>query len=32
LGLVLLIISMQPGFLALKVNLEEHADAPVVVD
>jgi MFS family permease len=32
LGLVLLVISMQPGFLALKVNLEEHADAPVVVD
>ena len=32
LGLVLLVISTHPGFLRLKVNLEEHADAPVVVD
>jgi MFS family permease len=32
LGLVLLVISTQPGFLRLKINLEEHADAPVVVD
>jgi hypothetical protein len=27
LGVVLLVIGMQPGFLRLKVNLEEHADA-----
>ena len=32
LGLVLLVIGTHPGFLRLKVNLEEHADAPVVVD
>jgi MFS family permease len=32
LGLVLLVISTQPGFLRLKVNLEEYAEAPVVVD
>jgi MFS family permease len=32
LGLVLLVISAQPGFLRLKVNLEEHADAPAIVD
>ena len=32
LGLVLLVIGTQPGFLRLKVNLEGHADAPVVVD
>jgi hypothetical protein len=28
----LLVISTQPGFLRLKVNLEEYAEAPVVVD
>jgi MFS family permease len=32
LGVVLLVIATQPGFLRLKVNLEEHADAPIVVD
>jgi MFS family permease len=32
LGLVSLVISTHPGFLRLKVNLEEHADEPVVVD
>jgi hypothetical protein len=32
LGLVLLVISTHPGFLRLKVNLEEHGEAPVVVD
>ncbi len=32
LGLVVLVISTHPGFLRLKVNLEEHADAPVVGD
>ncbi len=32
LGLVSLVISTHPGFLGLKVNLEEHADEPVVVD
>jgi MFS family permease len=32
LGVVLLVIGTQPGFLRLKVNLEGHADAPVVVD
>jgi MFS family permease len=32
LGLVLLVISMQPEFLRLKVNLEDRVDAPVVVD
>ena len=32
LGLVVLVISTHPGFLRLKVNLEEHADAPVVLD
>ena len=32
LGLVSLVISTQPGFLRLKVNLEEHADGLVVVD
>ena len=32
LTVVLLVISTQPGFLHLKVDLEEHADAPVVVD
>ena len=31
LGLVLLVVGTHPGFLGLKVNLEEHADAPVVV-
>ncbi len=30
LGLVVLVISTHPGFLRLKVNLEEHADAPIV--
>ena len=29
LGLVVLVISTHPGFLRLKVNLEEHPDAPV---
>ena len=29
LGLVALVISTHPGFLRLKVNLEEHPDAPV---
>src|SRR5499426_1969898 len=32
LGLVLLVISMQPEFLRLKVSLKEQVDAPVVVD
>src|SRR5215510_5708006 len=32
LGLVLLVISMQPEFLRLKVSLNEQVDAPVVVD
>jgi len=32
LGLVLLVISMQPEFLRLKVNLEDRVEAPVVVD
>ena len=32
LGLVLLVIGTHPEFLRLKVNLQEHADAPVVVD
>jgi hypothetical protein len=32
LGLVLLVISTHPGFLRLKVDLQEHADAPLVVD
>jgi len=32
LGLVLLVVGTHPGFLGLKVNLEEHVDAPVVVD
>jgi MFS family permease len=32
LGLVSLVVSMQPGFLRLRVNLEEHADGLVVVD
>ena len=32
LGLVVLVISTHPGFLRLKVDLEEHADAPVVGD
>jgi MFS family permease len=32
LGLVVLVISTHPGFLRLKVNLEERVDAPVVVD
>ena len=32
LGLVLLVISMQPDFLRLKVSLKEQVDAPVVVD
>jgi MFS family permease len=32
LGLVLLVIGTHPGFLRLKVNLEENADAPLVVD
>ena len=31
LGLVLLVISMQPEFLRLKVSLKEPIDAPVVV-
>jgi hypothetical protein len=30
--LVLLVISMQPEFLRLKVHLEDRVDAPVVVD
>jgi len=32
LGLVLLVISTHPGFLRLKVDLQEHADTPLVVD
>jgi hypothetical protein len=32
LSVVLLVIATQPGFLRLKVNLEGHADAPVVVE
>ena len=32
LGLAVLVISTHPAFLRLKVNLEEHADAPVVGD
>jgi hypothetical protein len=32
LGLVVLVISTHPGFLRLKVDLQEHADAPLVVD
>ena len=32
LGLVLLVIGTHPEFLRLKVNLQEHADTPVVVD
>jgi len=32
LGLVLLVVGTHPGFLGLKVNLEQHVDAPVVVD
>ena len=32
LGLVVLVISTHPGFLRLKVNLEERVDAPVVGD
>lgn len=32
LSVVLLVISTQPGFLHLKVDLEEHANAPVIVD
>ena len=32
LGLVLLVVGTHPGFLGLRVNLEEHVDAPVVVD
>ena len=32
LGLVLLVVGTHPGFLGLKVNLEEQPDAPVVID
>ena len=32
LGLVVLVVSTHPGFLRLEVNLEEHADAPIVGD
>ena len=32
LGLVFLVVGTHPGFLGLKVNLEQHVDAPVVVD
>src|SRR5262245_7800357 len=32
LGLVVLVVGTHPGFLRLKVNLEERVDAPVVVD
>jgi len=32
LGLVVLVISTHPGFLRLKVDLQEHADAPLVVE
>jgi hypothetical protein len=32
LGLVVLVISTHPGFLRLKVNLEDRVDAPVVAD
>jgi len=32
LGLVLLVVSTHPGFLRLKVDLEEHVDASLIVD
>jgi len=32
LGLVVLVVGTHPGFLRLKVNLEERVDAPVVAD
>jgi len=32
LGLVLLVVATQPGFLRLKVNLEENPDVPVIAN